>query len=110
MERTIDFIERLRASNDGATDYRLAKILDISKSSMVKYTKHQGSMSDSVAKRVAIELDIDPAYVVSCVAAEKCKDSETVKIWERISSQFAASVLLAMPLMLLVFQGIERVA
>lgn len=99
METTMDFIERLRASNDGCSNYRIAKILDTSQSAVVKYTKHGGTMDDRIAVRMAEALGIDPAYVLACMAAERANTFELSKQWERIAAHFAASALFAVPLM-----------
>lgn len=105
METTVDLLERLRTKNDGCSDYRLAKLLTVSTSSVVNYTKHGRTMSDEVAIKLAELLDEHPGYVLACMAAERSQNPETVRIWEQISSQFAASILFAIPLILLGFQA-----
>ena len=101
METTRDFMERLRARNGGCSNYHLAKILQISDSCLVRYTKDGKSMADSVALKVADQLGIDPAYVFACMAAERANDVESTRIWERIAEKFIAAsltVMVCMPL------------
>lgn len=99
MERTIDFIERLRASNDGCSNYRIAKLLGCDQSAVIRYTKHSTTMDDKYAIRMAELLGIDPAYVLACIAAERSRDVDTTRIWSRIADQFAASLAAAALLM-----------
>ena len=101
MERTIDFVERLRARNDGCSNYRIAKLLGCSQSVVIRYTKHNGTMDDNYALRMSELLEIDPAYVLACMAAERSSNVETTRIWERIAEKFIAAslaVVVCMPL------------
>lgn len=105
METTIDFLERLKAKYGGITDYRAHQVLGIPKSTVSAWRTGRTTMSDETALLFAKELDIHPAYVIACAHAERCKNPETVKIWEQIRNQFAASVIFAIPLMLLAFKA-----
>lgn len=105
METTTTFLERLRASLGGASgcsDYRLAKVLQISHTTVWGYLKKGRAMDDAVAIRCASLLDLDPVYVVACCHAERSTNVETTRLWEEIAAKFAASVLFAMPLMSLI--------
>lgn len=95
MERTIDFMERLRSSIGGGSDYRLAKVLQVPPNTVGNYTKRGRTMDDAIAAKVAELLELDPAYVVACCHAERSTDVETTRIWERIAAQFAACFVLA---------------
>lgn len=99
MERTIDFIERLRARNDGCSNYRIAKLLGVDQSAVIRYTKHGKSMDDKYAIRMAELLGIDPAYVLACMAAERSHSVESTKQWERIAAHFAACFVVAVACM-----------
>lgn len=93
METTIDFLERLRTRLDtgsGCSDYKLAKVLQVSTGGMANYIKHGRSMDDEIAIRVAELLDLNPGYVVACCHAERSKTVETTKVWEALAAQFAA--------------------
>ena len=94
MERTIDFMERLRARNDGCSNYRIAKLLGCDQSAVIRYTKHGTSMDDKYAIRMAELLEVDPAYVLACMAAERSHNVESSKHWERIAAHFAACLAL----------------
>lgn len=90
METTNDLLERLRASNDGCSDYRLAKLMGTTQAHIIRWTKHGKTMDDSYAIKIAELLDIDPAYVLICMHAERSASVEATKVWERIAGQFVA--------------------
>lgn len=89
MERTSDFIERLRVKNGGCTDYRISRILETTQSAIIRW-KNGTTMNDEYAIKTAKKLEIDPAYVLACVAAERSQNVESKEHWERIASKFAA--------------------
>lgn len=95
MERTIDFIERLKARNDGCSDYRIAKLLGTTQSCVLRWTKHGKSLDDKYAIRVAELLELEPGYVLACIHAERSNDDNVTKHWEKIAGQFAACFALA---------------
>lgn len=105
METTEVFLERLRASLGGASgcsDYRLAKVLQVSHATIWGYTKKGRAMDDPVAIRCANLLELDPVYVVACCHAERSTDVESTKLWQEVAAKFVASVMLAVPLMSLI--------
>lgn len=102
MESTAQLFERLRASNGGCSDYRLAKLMGTPQTYIIRWTQHGKTMDDEHAIRMAELLAIDPAYVLACMAAERSHSVESSRHWERIAAHFAASVLLALPLMSLI--------
>lgn len=90
METTIDFLERLKAKHDGATDYRIHKILGISKSTVSGWRTGRYTMDDDAALLIARELDLHPGYVLACAHAERSKSKETAAAWQDIANNFAA--------------------
>ncbi len=79
----------LRAKNSGpnklCTDYRLAKILGLSKTAMTRYMRHGGGMSSDVGLKIAKELGLDANYVVACLAHER-EQSELVRpVWAALA-------------------------
>jgi predicted transcriptional regulator len=77
-------LDELKARNGGASDYAIAKMLGITRSSVSKYRNKLGSFDDSVAIRVANLLEIDPAIVISSMHAERSRMPEERAIWEGI--------------------------
>ena len=86
METMNDFIERIRGKYDIQSDYGLAKILKVTRNAISAH-KHKRSkhFSEETAYKIAELLDLDPAYVMSCLAAERAKDVRVRETWQRVS-------------------------
>lgn len=97
MNTTIEFLDALKASNGGASDYAIAKILGVSHQTVSRYRIGKDFLGDSTAIRVANLLKIDPAYVIACAHAERSKKAEEKAVWlsimERLGGAAAALVL-----------------
>jgi hypothetical protein len=98
---TLEFLDLLSARHDGASDYRVAKILG-AKQQLTSQWRNGTVMSDNWAIKVADALKMPRAYVVACVNAERLKDAErfgdTGRVWRQIADAFrdrAAVYLLA---------------
>src|SRR5262245_56264265 len=89
METTRSLLERLRAKyatpDKPVSDYRLAKLAGVSKSAMVRYMRHDGGMASDVGLRVAAELDLQPEYVLACLAHEREQDEHARPYWEKLA-------------------------
>ncbi len=103
MKTTIEFLDeiaRRHADERGepASDYRLSKILGVSKQAVSKYRNSETHLSETVAEKVAEELSLPPEYVLNCVAAERSKNP-TVKaaLW-RAAERLAACILIGVGL------------
>lgn len=90
METTLDFLERLKAKYDGASDYRAAQLLGVTKSAVYSW-RHRGKhMGDDTAVKMAELLDLHPAYVMACTSAERSESDKTISVWQQVASQYAA--------------------
>ena len=88
---TLEFLELLSARNDGASDYRIAKILG-AKQQLISLWRNGGVMSDKWAIKVADALKLPRPYVIACVNAERLKDGDrtgdTGRVWRQIADAF----------------------
>jgi len=88
---TLEFLNLLSARYDGASDYRIAKILGV-KQQLTSNWRNGAVMSDNWAIRVADVLKMPRAYVVACVNAERLKDADRFgdpgKVWRQIADAF----------------------
>ncbi|WP_354682637.1 DUF3693 domain-containing protein [Cupriavidus necator] len=91
MKTTLEFLEAVRAKLGGASDYAIAKELDISRSAVSKYRNGLGGFDDETAVKVARVLDIDPAAVVTAAHAERTKNPELRRIWASLADRFAVN-------------------
>ena len=96
MKTTLEFIADLKKKTGIESDYAAAKLLNVTGTALSSYRNGKSHFSDDVAMRVADLLELDPAYVVACIHAERAKRAEEKKLWERIAeSMIAVAAVLA---------------
>lgn len=90
LHAPIELLECLRKDQEfkglPTTDYRLAKILGITQTSIIKITKHGGSLSDETAIKLADELKISRAYVMACMALHRAHNPDIKEVWEEMAA------------------------
>ncbi|WP_444632783.1 DUF3693 domain-containing protein [Cupriavidus oxalaticus] len=91
MKTTLEFLEAVRAKLGGASDYAIAKELNITRSAVSRYRNGLGGFDDETAVKVARVLDIDPAAVVTAAHAERTKNPELRQIWASLADRFAVN-------------------
>lgn len=93
MERSQDWIrlikDKLSDQGINPSDYRVAKITGLTASaiSLHKTRAAQGKasvFSDEVGIRIADFLEVDRAYVLATLAAERSQDPDVVATWEKV--------------------------
>jgi hypothetical protein len=88
---TLEFLNLLSARHDGASDYRIAKMLG-AKQQLTSQWRNGAVMSDNWAIKVADALKLPRAYVIACVNAERLKDADrfgdTGRVWRQIADAF----------------------
>jgi hypothetical protein len=88
---TLEFLDLLSARHDGASDYRVAKMLG-AKQQLTSQWRNGTVMSDNWAIKVADALKMPRAYVIACVNAERLKDADrfgdTGRVWRQIADAF----------------------
>ncbi len=94
MKTTIELLAAVRAKH-GATWYGLQKILGLTKTTITRYRKGIGYFDDDVALRVADDLGLDRAYVLTCVAAERSRRAEVKAVWIRTAEKLAGATIAA---------------
>jgi len=97
--KTWDYLERVRALNDGCSDYRLSQILGVVQQAMTKYRQRR-EMDDDVCLRVASILNLPPLRVIADVRrarAELEENADLVAFWGAIADTAASSNVVVMP-------------
>ena len=84
---TDTFLERFKAALQIKTDYRLAKLLGISHTSVLHWRNGRTRPDDLVVIRMARLMHSDPAPIVAELHAERAKDPESRALWLRIAGQ-----------------------
>lgn len=98
---TADLIERVRAliskeKNGGKaiSDYRLAKELHTSCSTIGRYRTGASTLDESMSLQVAQVLNLPPESVLACVALERSKRFENdavTRAWEQVCQRVAVA-------------------
>jgi len=65
MNMTLVYLDRLQAAYDGASDYRIAKLLGVGTSTIYTYRKEKSYMDVNIAYRLAMLINADPAVVIA---------------------------------------------
>jgi transcriptional regulator with XRE-family HTH domain len=80
------------------SDYQLAKFLGVRQQTVSNYRNRKSGLDETMALKIADALGVDPAHVLTCVAAERAKDAAVKKAWQRAAAATAAAVLIALAL------------
>lgn len=92
MQTTIEFLDAVKAAHGLTSDYQLAQLLGIERQAISHYRAGR-TLGDETAIRVAELLEVDWAYVVACIHAERAKAGDAKKLWARLAKQLAPAVL-----------------
>lgn len=96
MEKTVDFLDGVKRRHGLTSDYQLSKRLRLTRSAISAYRNGDRALDENVALVVAQELQLSPAYVLACTAAERAKRPEVRTAWEKAARTLsrAATVLI----------------
>lgn len=86
MKTTIEFLDAVKAKHGIKSNYALAKLMEQTDTAVARWMHGKNTFSDETAMQVADLLEIDPAYVVACIHAERAKHDKERKMWERIAT------------------------
>ena len=84
-----------RSDGRPASDYGLAKLLNVSTPTLSRYQKHGRTFDDDVALRVAELLNLEPLKVLAAMQAERAKNAEVRKVWAAAAATLAALAITA---------------
>jgi hypothetical protein len=77
----------------------MAKLLGLTRSAMSTHrTGKVKSFGEETALRIAELLDLNPAYVLACLAAERAKRPDVAKVWKKVAGGFMALMLAVLSL------------
>lgn len=94
------YLDALAKQAGGATDYRLAKMLECGQPAISSYRAGNSHLSNKTAFKVAQMLGLDPADVIAQVEIDRAKTDEDRNFWKGRGGKVAAiavsaSILLA---------------
>lgn len=86
MSQTQQLIEQVRQKLDGATDYKIAKALDLPTGIMHYYVTGEREADTYACARIAEILDVDPLEVIAQVEAEAARTEKKRAYWRSLFS------------------------
>lgn len=97
MQTTNEYLDAVKAKTGAASDYALAKILNVTHSRISNYRTGYSKMDDYLALQVAQILEIEPFIVMASIHAERAKTEPEKNAWKAALEKFggmAAAVVL----------------
>lgn len=82
MKTTVDFLDAVKKKHGLTSDYQLSKLMGCTHSSISGYRHGKSKMDEDTACKVAELLNLEPGYVLSCIAAERAKSPEAKAAWK----------------------------
>lgn len=95
---TGEFLDAVKARHALPSDYALAKRLGWTPQRISGYRTKYRELDDDGCIQIAAELELPPAYVMACIAAERAKDAEIKRHWlaaAKLLKTGTAAVILA---------------
>ena len=72
----------MKAKHGLPSDYALAQKLDLTRSSISKFRVGKDCLGEETACKVAELLNLEPGYVMACIASERAKKPEVKAAWK----------------------------
>ena len=114
MKTSNDFVREIRVlygKKGILSDYALAKLLWLTRQTVSAHKSGSAkAFGDETGQRIAELLDLDPAYVLACRAAERAKRPDVRATWQRGAEQFEQVKHAARVAMLLILLGTVNLA
>lgn len=101
MKTTVDFLNAVMEKHGIKSDNQLSLFLGCARSGISGYRHKKTYLDDHIVLKVADALEIDAAYVMACVHAERAKQAPEKAVWERLATMslgLAATVLIVLAL------------
>jgi plasmid maintenance system antidote protein VapI len=83
--QTIQVLNRLAEKLGGASDYRLAKELRVTRQAVSKWRLGENFMTDGPAVHAAMILGEKPEVILALLGAERTQDAEARKVWTNLA-------------------------
>lgn len=90
MLSTLDLLDRAKSATGGASDYRIAQLLGVTRGAVSNYRNGVTVPENPIAMRLADLCGLDPVEVVASVNLERAKSETDRELWEMILARCAA--------------------
>ncbi|MFL1484909.1 helix-turn-helix domain-containing protein [Marinobacter sp. LN3S78] len=97
ISATKKYLEIIRKQYGGCSDYRIAQLLDVSRSCVSRWSKGNGTIGDEPAARLADLCGLDPVEVLTEIYIERSPSETTRHYFEEVLKR-TASVVLILPI------------
>lgn len=97
------FLDDLKSLKNNASDYRIAKILEVSNSTVAFWRQGRQLPNSATCERLAKELGLPTEYVLACVNAEKEKSDSLRAVWVRMATAFSSAAAMFVAVILVRF-------
>jgi len=94
MHTTQELMRALKARLGCRSDYRLALELGVSRATVSTWKRGRAHPGDDIALDIAEILDLDPGYVLACLAAERAESPAVKKAWQQFAKGIAATAII----------------
>lgn len=94
MTNTNALLDKARELCKPATDYRLAKTLDISDSTVARCRKRGGTLDNEATLKLATFLQQDFKQILALVELDRARTEKTKRFWERIAPRVLPSLVI----------------
>jgi len=88
LETSLELLERVRAHLGNVSYYRVAKVLEVSETTVLAWKSEKGGIGRDTALRVAELLDEPPEYILACIEHEREPSAGVRRLWKRIAEAF----------------------
>ena len=95
MSETAKFLDAVKARHGLASDYALAKVLEISRQEISNYRTGRHALGVKVCFKIAALLDCDAASVIAAVESERARTDQDRDFWKGALLRAAAAVVAA---------------
>ena len=93
---THKYLTMLKAAYGGASDYKVAQMLKVTKQHVSKWSNDASGMGESPAMILADLLDLDPIIVISELNLDRAQSREARQYYEEILSRVKSSAALVL--------------
>lgn len=91
MLTTRDLLGAVKAAQGIPSNYRLARVLDVTEGTVQRWHTGKNQPDDAMAARLAGMAGLDIGYVVASMHAERAQEDGARKLWEQIAQRLQAA-------------------
>lgn len=101
MQTTNEFLSAVQQKHGIPSDNQLSIFLGCTRSAISGYRNGRSCLDDEIALKVSTALNLEPAYVIACIHAEREKNSALKLVWERIATYAQGAAVMGLVMALL---------